>query len=197
MMRTASPRGGNVWKGEEKAMAKTAPSVAVLMGSDSDLSVMRKCAETLRSLGVAFEVSVLSAHRTPAEVDEYVKDAERRGVRVFIAAAGGAAHLAGALAARTVRPVIGVPMLSAALGGADALYSTVQMPGGIPVATVAIGDAGAINAAILAAQMLALSDSAMEEKLREMRESQRRRVLEKNEKVRAEFRDGTQNLRSG
>jgi 5-(carboxyamino)imidazole ribonucleotide mutase len=178
-------------------MDKTAPSVAVLMGSDSDLAVMRKCAETLRSLGVAFEVSVLSAHRTPVEVDEYVKDAERRGVRVFIAAAGGAAHLAGALAARTVRPVIGVPMLSPALGGADALYSTVQMPGGVPVATVAIGEAGAVNAAILAAQMLALSDSAVEEKLREMRESQRRRVLEKNSRVRAEFRDDAQSLRSG
>lgn len=168
----------------------TSPNVAVLMGSDSDLPVVRQCLETLRTLGVSFEVSVLSAHRTPGEVDRYIGEAEGRGVQVFVAAAGGAAHLAGTVAARTVRPVIGIPMMGPGLGGADSLYSTVQMPAGVPVATVALGEAGAVNAAVLAAEILAVSDPATLAKLREHRERMRQRVLEKNAKVRAEYPAG-------
>lgn len=134
--------------------------VAVLMGSDSDYPVMEATVSTLKSLGIACEVRVTSAHRTPAATHQYVKDAERRGCMVFIAAAGMAAHLAGAVAANTLRPVIGVPIESS-LQGLDALLSTVQMPSGIPVATVAIGKAGAKNAAYLAAQILATSDAEL------------------------------------
>ena len=138
--------------------------VAVLMGSDSDLPVMESAIGTLRELGIRVEAKVTSAHRTPVATHDYVKDAERRGCAVFIAAAGMAAHLAGAVAANTLRPVIGVPIANS-LEGLDALLSTVQMPGGIPVATVAIGKAGARNAAYLAAQMLALSDAALAQRL--------------------------------
>ena len=138
--------------------------VAVLMGSDSDLPVMESAIATLRELGIPVEARVTSAHRTPVATHDYVKDAERRGCAVFIAAAGMAAHLAGAVAANTLRPVIGVPIANS-LEGLDALLSTVQMPGGIPVATVAIGKAGARNAAYLAAQMLALSDPALAQRL--------------------------------
>jgi len=127
------------------------PFVAVLMGSDSDLPVMQASIDTLTSLGIATEARITSAHRTPAETMAYVQDAEQRGCRVFIAAAGLAAHLAGAVAAHTLRPVIGVPLDAGSLGGQDSLLSTVQMPGGIPVATVAIGKPGAKNAAYLAA----------------------------------------------
>jgi 5-(carboxyamino)imidazole ribonucleotide mutase len=142
--------------------------VAVLMGSDSDLSVMESAISTLRELGIRVEAKVTSAHRTPVATHDYVKDAENRGCAVFIAAAGMAAHLAGAVAANTLKPVIGVPIANS-LEGLDALLSTVQMPGGIPVATVAIGKAGARNAAYLAAQMLALSDPALAKKLVEDR----------------------------
>jgi 5-(carboxyamino)imidazole ribonucleotide mutase len=138
--------------------------VAVLMGSDSDLPVMESAISTLRELGIRVEAKVTSAHRTPVATHDYVKDAERRGCAVFIAAAGMAAHLAGAVAANTLRPVIGVPIANS-LEGLDALLSTVQMPGGIPVATVAIGKAGARNAAYLAAQMLALSDPELAQRL--------------------------------
>ena len=143
-------------------MAK--PFVAVLMGSDSDLPVMEGAIWTLKSLGIAVEARVTSAHRTPEATHAYVKDAEQRGCGVFIAAAGMAAHLAGAVAANTTRPVIGVP-IEVTLQGLDALLSTVQMPAGIPVASVAIGKAGARNAAYLAAQILALSDKKLAARL--------------------------------
>ncbi|MBD3652885.1 5-(carboxyamino)imidazole ribonucleotide mutase [Kangiella sp.] len=132
--------------------------VAILMGSDSDLPTMQKTYDTLKKLGVKVEMKVTSAHRTPAQTHAYVKDAEERGCKVFICAAGLAAHLAGAVAGLTVKPVIGVPMDAGPLQGHDALLSTVMMPGGVPVATVAIGSAGAKNAAYLAAQIIALID---------------------------------------
>lgn len=136
------------------------PFVAILMGSDSDLPVMKAAVEVLNALEVPFEMKVSSAHRTPVQTHDYVKDADQRGCVAFICAAGMAAHLAGAVAANTTKPVIGVPIASS-LDGLDALLSTVQMPGGIPVATVAIGKAGAKNAAYLAAQILAVKDEAL------------------------------------
>ena len=139
--------------------------VAILMGSDSDLPVMDAAVEILKRFGVALEVKVTSAHRTPAETQAYVQSAEARGCQAFIAGAGMAAHLAGAIAAQTTRPVIGVPIDAGPLQGFDALLSTVQMPGGIPVATVAIGKAGAKNAGYLAVQMMALSDTSLAEAL--------------------------------
>jgi 5-(carboxyamino)imidazole ribonucleotide mutase len=153
--------------------------VAVLMGSDSDLPVMQAAFDTLRTLGVPFEARITSAHRTPADTHAYVKDAEARGCAVFIAAAGMAAHLAGAVAGLTTRPVIGVP-LDASLSGQDALLSTVQMPPGIPVACVAIGKAGARNAAYLAAQMLALGDADLDARVRAERATQAQAVRDKN-----------------
>jgi len=140
------------------------PFVAIVMGSDSDLPVMQACFDVLRSFGVRFEARITSAHRTPEVTKEFVKDADQRGCAVFIAAAGMAAHLAGAVAATTVKPVIGVPIESS-LDGLDALLSTVQMPAGIPVASVAIGKAGAKNAAYLATQVLAVNDPALGQKL--------------------------------
>ena len=138
--------------------------VAVLMGSDSDLPTMEAALDTLTKLGVSFEVKVTSAHRTPEATHSYVKDADVRGCGVFICAAGMAAHLAGAVAAATVKPVLGVP-INASLDGLDALLSTVQMPGGIPVGTLAIGKAGAKNAAYLAAQILATADAGLAQNL--------------------------------
>jgi 5-(carboxyamino)imidazole ribonucleotide mutase len=155
--------------------------VAVLMGSDSDLPVMQATLEVLDKLGVPYEVRVTSAHRTPQATHEYVTDADRRGCAVFIAAAGLAAHLAGAVAAATLRPVIGVPLDAGPLQGMDSLLSTVQMPGGIPVACVAIGKAGAKNAAYLAAQILALSDDGLRTRLDEERAATARGVLAKND----------------
>lgn len=151
--------------------------VALLMGSDSDLPTLQAAFDTLDTLGVTFEARVHSAHRTPQETVAYVRDAEARGCKVFIAAAGLAAHLAGAVAAQTLRPVIGVPMDGGPLNGFDALLSTVQMPGGIPVAGVAIGKAGAKNAAYLAAQILAVEDDALFGRLQAEREANRREVL--------------------
>jgi 5-(carboxyamino)imidazole ribonucleotide mutase len=159
----------------------TKPFVAVLMGSDSDLPVMQTTLDTLTSLGVAWEVKITSAHRTPANTMEFVQSAETRGCRVFIAAAGLAAHLAGAVAAHTTCPVIGVPMEGGPLNGFDALLSTVQMPGGIPVACVAIGKAGAKNAAYLAAQILALNDSALAQKLKDERAANAAQILAKDQ----------------
>jgi 5-(carboxyamino)imidazole ribonucleotide mutase len=155
--------------------------VAVLMGSDSDLPVMQATLEVLDKVGVPYEVRVTSAHRTPQATHEYVTDADRRGCAVFIAAAGLAAHLAGAVAAATLRPVIGVPLDAGPLQGMDSLLSTVQMPGGIPVACVAIGKAGAKNAAYLAAQILALSDDGLRKRLDEERADTARGVLAKND----------------
>lgn len=157
----------------------TQPFVAVLMGSDSDLPVLEACFAVLKSLDIPFEARITSAHRTPAVTQQYVVDADQRGCGVFIAAAGMAAHLAGAVAANTVKPVIGIP-INASLDGLDALLSTVQMPAGIPVAAVAIGKAGAKNAAYLAAQMLSLSDTKLAERLRNDRAANAEAVLEKN-----------------
>lgn len=147
----------------------TTPFVAILMGSDSDFPIMQAAREVLDSLHIASEWKITSAHRTPDATSAYVVEAEQRGCAVFIAAAGLAAHLAGSVAARTVKPVIGVPLDSGPLHGVDALLSTVQMPSGIPVATVAIGATGAKNAAYLAAQILALSDNKLAERLQKER----------------------------
>jgi 5-(carboxyamino)imidazole ribonucleotide mutase len=152
------------------------PLVAVVMGSQSDLDTMAQCVTTLRDLEIPFEARVLSAHRTPAALEEYVADAESRGVKVFVAAAGGAAHLAGVVASKTLKPVLGIPM-GTQLGGLDSLLSTVQMPAGIPVGTLAIGRAGAVNAALLAAAILALDDEAVRERLRKFREAQTEKIL--------------------
>jgi 5-(carboxyamino)imidazole ribonucleotide mutase len=140
------------------------PSVGILVGSESDLPVMEKCTARLETLGIEYELEVRSAHRNPEGVAEYVASAPERGIKVFICAAGMAAHLAGAVAARTNLPVIGIPIAAGTLGGFDALLATVQMPSGVPVATVAVN--GAANAAVLAAQILALSDSELAERLK-------------------------------
>ena len=147
------------------------------MGSKSDWEIMRQAGEVLTKFGVAHECRVLSAHRTPKETAEYVSAAEGRGMEVIIAAAGGAAHLAGVCAAHTLLPVLGVPMESAAMKGLDSLLSTVQMPAGIPVGTLGIGAAGARNAALLAVAILANSRAELRERLREFREEQRGKVL--------------------
>jgi 5-(carboxyamino)imidazole ribonucleotide mutase len=155
------------------------PSVSVLMGSTSDETVMKMAVETLRGLAVECEMRVLSAHRTPEALRDYVTEAGRRGVKVFICGAGGAAHLAGAVAAITTSPVIGVPLVApnAIAGGLDALLSIVQMPRGVPVATVAVGEAGAANAGILAAQILATGDEELAGRLRMLREGMAAKVL--------------------
>jgi 5-(carboxyamino)imidazole ribonucleotide mutase len=163
------------------------PLVAILMGSDSDLPTVKEAFDMLRGLGIGCEVRVLSAHRCPVELVVYVEQAEAKGVRVFIAAAGGAAHLAGVVAAHTTRPVIGIPVMGSSLSGLDSLLSIVQMPGGVPVATMAIGAAGARNAGLFAAQILALSDQALADKLREERRRQTEKVLQKDERVRKEL----------
>lgn len=152
------------------------PRVAVIMGSRSDWETMEHCVKTLQKLEIAYEVRVLSAHRTPDALEAYVADAEAGGVEVFVAAAGGAAHLAGTVASQTVRPVLGIPM-GTQLGGLDSLLSTVQMPAGIPVATLAIGRAGAVNAALLAAAIIGLSDAEIEVRLRSYREEQAQEIL--------------------
>lgn len=143
--------------------------VGIMLGSESDRPTMDEATRTLSDFGVGFEVVVASAHRSPDLVDRYVRSAEQRGLRVLIAAAGGAAHLAGAVAARTVLPVIGVPLEATGLGGLDALLSTVQMPPGVPVATVSVGSWGARNAAILALEILATADPGLREHLREFK----------------------------
>jgi 5-(carboxyamino)imidazole ribonucleotide mutase len=151
--------------------------VAVLMGSRSDWETMRHAAETLAKFGVAHESQVLSAHRTPEALASFVREAEARGVEVIIAGAGGAAHLAGAVAASTLLPVLGVPLASSDLKGLDALLATVQMPVGVPVGTLAIGKAGAVNAALLAVAVLAGSRPELKEKLRAFRKEQAAKVL--------------------
>ncbi len=160
------------------------PFVAIVMGSDSDLPVMNACFDILRSFEVPFEARITSAHRTPEVTKEYVKDAEQRGCGVFIAAAGMAAHLAGAVSAATVKPVIGVP-INASLDGLDALLSTVQMPAGIPVATVAIGKAGAKNAAYLATQILSVAEPALGQKLRDERAANAESIYAKDAALQA------------
>ncbi len=161
--------------------------VAVLMGSDSDLPTMEAALDTLTKLGVSFEVKVTSAHRTPEATHSYVKDADVRGCGVFICAAGMAAHLAGAVAAATVKPVLGVP-INASLDGLDALLSTVQMPGGIPVGTLAIGKAGAKNAAYLAAQILATADAGLAQNLADDRKANAEAVIAKDAALQERFK---------
>ena len=169
-------------KGAVKSKMK---KVGIIMGSDSDLPVLEKAADTLRSLEVPFEMHVFSAHRTPAEARDFALNAAENGFGALIAAAGKAAHLAGAIAANTVLPVIGIPIKSSTLDGLDALLSTVQMPSGIPVATVAID--GAQNAALLAAQILAVSDPALAEKLAALRREASGKVLEKDRMIAQKF----------
>ncbi|WP_133512081.1 5-(carboxyamino)imidazole ribonucleotide mutase [Candidatus Thiosymbion oneisti] len=158
----------------------TTPFVAVLMGSDSDLPTVQATLDVLSKLEIPHEVKITSAHRTPAATHAYVKDAEGRGCALFIAAAGLAAHLAGTVAGLTLKPVIGIPLDAGPLKGVDSLLSTVQMPGGIPVATVAIGKAGAKNAGYLAAQILALGDADLAERIRLEREENARAVQAKD-----------------
>lgn len=162
------------------------PMVGILMGSDSDLPTMQQAAKVLDEFGVPFELRICSAHRTPDRVTRYAREAEGRGIRVLIAGAGGAAHLAGVLAAHVTLPVIGVPMDSGPLSGLDALLSTVQMPGGVPVASVAIGQAGARNAALLAIQILALSDARLKHKLADFRARMAADVKAKDQAIQPE-----------
>ena len=159
------------------------PLVSIVMGSDSDLDVMREAAKALEDFGIAYEIDVTSAHRSPDRTADYARKAAGRGIRVIIAGAGGAAHLAGVIAAHTTLPVIGVPIPSTSLNGMDSLLATVQMPAGIPVATVAIGKPGATNAGILAAQILGLSSESLARKLESLKETLANSVEEKSKKL--------------
>ena len=161
--------------------------VALIMGSDSDLPRLKGAISTLKELGVELEARVLSAHRTPAQLVEYVGQAKEREIGVFLCAAGGAAHLAGVVAAHTIRPVIGIPMDNPPLGGLDALLATVQMPGGVPVASVAVGGGGPTNAALTAARILALSDPGLAEKLESYRADMAKKVAKKDAKLQKEL----------
>ena len=161
--------------------------VAILMGSRSDWPKVRAATSVLQEFGVPFEVKVTSAHRTPKQTAEYVTKVEQNGCRVFICAAGVAAHLAGAVAARTTKPVIGIPIDGGPLNGFDALLSTVQMPGGVPVATVAIGSAGAKNAGYLAVQILALTDAMLAQKLQAERATNATKIAADNQEVQREL----------
>ncbi len=163
-------------------MSKTL--VSIVMGSDSDLEIMREAGKALDDFGIGYEIDVTSAHRSPDRSADYAKNAAGRGIKVIIAGAGGAAHLAGVIAAHTTLPVIGVPIPSTSLNGMDSLLSTVQMPAGIPVATVSIGKWGATNAGILAAQMIALADEGVAKKLIAHKEKLARGVEEKSKKMR-------------
>ena len=163
------------------------PVVGIVMGSDSDLPVMQKALEILTNFDIPAEITVASAHRSPKRVFEYASNASRRGLKVLIAGAGGAAHLAGVLAAETSLPVIGVPIASSPLAGWDALLATVQMPAGVPVATMAVGEAGARNAAIMAAQILAVADEEFQERLQRYKEELASKVAEKADKLHEKF----------
>ncbi len=158
--------------------ANEAPLVGIIMGSQSDWPTMRLAAEILDTLGVAYETRIVSAHRTPDRLVDYAKSAQGRGLKVIIAGAGGAAHLPGMTASMTVLPVLGVPVLSKALSGLDSLYSIVQMPKGVPVGTLAIGEAGAANAGLLAAQIIATNDTALTKRLADWRAAQTAAVAE-------------------
>jgi 5-(carboxyamino)imidazole ribonucleotide mutase len=162
------------------------PLVGIIMGSDSDWPLLQKGAETLRDFGVPFEVRVMSAHRTPETAAEYASSAEKRGLQVLISAAGGAAHLGGVLAAHTILPVIGVPVAGGAVNGLDSLLATIQMPAGIPVATVTLGSAGPVNAALVAVQILALANPDLRKKFHAYKETLKRKVAEGDAKVQAE-----------
>jgi 5-(carboxyamino)imidazole ribonucleotide mutase len=161
--------------------------VGIVMGSDTDFPVMSEAGKTLSKFGIPYEMEVLSAHRTPARAHEYATSAVSRGLKILIAAAGAAAHLAGVMAANTTLPVIGVPMATTALNGLDALLSTVQMPGGIPVATMAIDKAGAVNAAIFAAEILGLSDATIARKLVTHKDDLAKAVAEKNVRLKQQM----------
>jgi len=163
------------------------PLIGIIMGSDTDLPVMAEAAQTLKKFDIPYEIDITSAHRSPGRTSEYARTAVERGLRVIIVGAGGAAHLAGVIAAETILPVVGVPMATTSLAGLDALLATVQMPGGVPVACTAIGKPGAINAAIFAAQIIATSDAGMARKLVEYKEQLARAVAEKSEKLKREF----------
>lgn len=158
-------------------------SVGIVMGSDSDWPLVKKACETLDKFEVGYETRVISAHRTPDIALEYSRSAEERGIKVIIAAAGGAAHLGGVLAAGTVLPVIGIPVAGGALNGLDALYATVQMPSGVPVATVAVGSAGPVNAALLAVQILATADDDLRKKFHEHKRILREKVAAANDNI--------------
>jgi 5-(carboxyamino)imidazole ribonucleotide mutase len=160
-----------------------AARVGIVMGSDTDYPMMSEAGKTLEQFGIAYEMEVLSAHRTPERAHEYAKSAASRGLKILVAAAGAAAHLAGVMAANTTLPVIGVPMATSTLNGLDALLATVQMPGGIPVATMAIDKAGAVNAAIFAAEILGLGDPEIARKLVAHKENLARSVAEKNARL--------------
>lgn len=155
------------------------PLIAILMGSDSDADLLKPCAEILRQFGVPYTVKVLSAHRTPKETSSFAEDAKKNGLRVMICAAGGAAHLAGVVAAYTDLPVIGIPVESSALKGIDSLLSTVQMPAGTPVATVGVGSGGVRNAAFLALRILALDNPSLEKALKAYKEANKEKILKK------------------
>lgn len=157
--------------------------VGIVMGSDSDWPLVKKACETLDKFGVGYETRVISAHRTPELAIEYSKTAEERGLKVLIAAAGGAAHLGGVLAAGTVLPVIGIPVAGGALNGLDALYATVQMPGGVPVATVAVGSAGPVNAALLAVQILGTADAQLRAKFHDHKAELKAKVEKMNANI--------------
>jgi len=159
------------------------PLVSIVMGSDSDLEIMNEAAKALEDFGISYEIDVTSAHRSPARTGEYARSAASRGVKVIIAGAGGAAHLAGVIAAESTLPVIGVPIPSTSLNGLDSLLSIVQMPAGIPVATVAIGKPGATNAGILAAQIIALSSARISKNMKSWREKLAKSVVEKSQKL--------------
>jgi phosphoribosylaminoimidazole carboxylase PurE protein len=170
--------------------AGVTPKVGILMGSDSDLDIMREAEKRLEHFGIPCEIRIMSAHRTPEIAAQYAATAEQRGLEVIIAGAGAAAHLAGAIAANTTLPVIGVPIDSSSLKGLDALLATVQMPAGIPVATMAIGKAGAANAAIFAAQIVARHDAAVGAKLAEFKKEMAAGVQERDRKLQTERRKG-------
>ncbi|HEF9728472.1 TPA: 5-(carboxyamino)imidazole ribonucleotide mutase [Campylobacter coli] len=157
--------------------------VSIMMGSKSDYEIMSECAKTLENFGVKYELIISSAHRSPKRTKEYIKEAEEKGAKVFIAAAGMAAHLAGAVAAYTTKPVLGVPMPGSALASMDSLFSTVQMPGGIPVGTLAVGKAGAKNAAYLAMQILALNDETLAKALKQDRKNQEENLISDSKSV--------------
>ena len=168
-------------------MAAEKPLVGLVMGSDSDWPLVQKAVEILKEFGVSCEVRVISAHRTPKLAAKYAADAEARGLQVLISAAGGAAHLGGVIAAHTTLPVIGIPVAGGALNGMDALLATIQMPAGIPVATVTLGSAGPVNAALFAVQILATSDAALRRKLHAYKTKLQKKVAEGDAKVQAEL----------
>jgi phosphoribosylaminoimidazole carboxylase PurE protein len=164
------------------------PLVAIVMGSDSDLPIMTETAKRLKELGIPFEFEITSAHRSPIRTSQYARGAVRRGLKAIIVGAGGASHLAGIIAAETILPVIGVPIDNSPLRGIDSLLSTVQMPSGVPVATMAVGKAGAVNAAIYAAEIIATSNKAMAKKLVTFKQELERSVVAKSEKLKKEYK---------